>query len=184
MRKGLVGAIVVAVLVAATVSFVVAGESDRKALSPEWPFPPGYHPSEEELEAFEDARNEAEYGDISPAPPPPPPESTPDPEPSPGIVDDPVYPTTEYVFINGWVKRIGKEDINAYAGSLRANPEQGLVLVGIQNIETYSIKFTPYHTPKQAGPVRIISATEDGVLTLRADSGETFTFDVVSGRYT
>ena len=162
----------------------VAGAAAQHALTrvPEPPFPTFSHPSEEELEARENARYRVEYGNISPQPPGPPPVSTPDPAPIPTIYADPPYPSTVYTFINGWEMRMGDKDVGVYAGSITTTGV-GQILVLTKGLESRETRFRPYGIPGDGGSVRIVAATSEGVLTLRSEDGSRVTFDVMSRRF-
>ena len=90
------------------------------------------------------------------------------------------------VTANNWHMTVGNQTTIVYAGreGVRGNREQGVVLVAAQDPITYEITSGPdlYETPVQAGIVRIIDAVGDR-LTLRAENGTLFYFDVTSRQW-
>jgi len=98
------------------------------------------------------------------------------------IVDQHAYwlPKT-YLGGNSWQENAGTpSEVVIYAAAYRAEPSQGLLLVTAA--PTANRPSGEFPTPTKAGPVRIVGATGE-VLTVRADDGTLFYFDVAAGKY-
>ncbi len=110
-------------------------------------------------------------------------------QPSPGDYEPPYVPKEgifepaeqilpEWNFVNYWQGHVRDEWVSVYAGSQVADPNQGGVVVVPYGAPPG--EFLP--TPVAAGSVTIISA-QGTMLTLQAEDGTTFVFDVDSGSY-
>ena len=140
------------------------------------------HPTEEELDALANGWNRLRYGIPTPQPGPPPLPPMPNPLPPQGIYPNPTLTRRGIEFVNGWRGRMRHTDYAALAGFYEGT-QQGLVLVERLDPKTYAIDFQEYPTPREVGVVRIISASKDGVLTLRAPGRHPFIFNVRAGDY-
>jgi len=86
------------------------------------------------------------------------------------------FPSFEFTIQNRWQAIMNGEPIQVFAGSLFDDSQQGLIIV------LGASSGGRYNTPIKAGAVRI--TTESGLrLTLLADDGTTFYFDVPSRLY-
>jgi len=92
------------------------------------------------------------------------------------------FPLVAKVY-NFWVERTDDDGIIVYAGSLYDNAAQGTLLIQRLN-EFGPIDAEPeiYTAPQQAGGIRIVDAIGER-LTLRADDGTLFYFDVLTRQW-
>lgn len=89
------------------------------------------------------------------------------------------FPAAVFTARNAWQ---GKRDgglVIVYAGVDGADPQQGLVIVIWEDKDGGFERAEHRPTPVKAGPVKIVKA-EGNHLTLEAQNGATFTFDVQS----
>ncbi len=84
------------------------------------------------------------------------------------------------LFRNQWQREAdspqGRVYTHVYAGVEKRDPLQGLLLMEVIT-QSQSTSFGSYRTPLRVGPIRVIDAVGEQ-LTLRADDGTLFTFDV------
>jgi hypothetical protein len=166
MRRAWIGLVVVAAVAAALVAARVAGHAAGG--------PKGVDPAV-----------------LRPAPQPPAPAPV-------GIVDLPSpFPAARYLLDEkGWQELAGGERISVYAGALGADHRQGVVVVVTETLpkphrtadfeheldEDARFSAAAYPTPARDGAVRLIAA-HAALLTLAAESGASFVFDVAARRY-
>ncbi len=128
---------------------------------------------------------------------PPNSQPTPQPPPSPwpqiaripagaGTIIDAPFPLKGLTSRNQWYEVKDGKSITAYAGAegYAFDPSQGVVLVVVETLDFQPVPSAggTYRTPVKAGPVRIVGA-EGEVLTLVAEDGTKFLFDVASRRF-
>jgi hypothetical protein len=105
--------------------------------------------------------------------------------PPAGIVEDVsgALPTSRDELLNAWQGRVDGRFVAVYAGAQAGDREQGIVIVvTLKDAGGAAFEQALLRTPGRSGPVRVASA--DGpVLTLRAASGATFTFDAAARRF-
>src|SRR6266536_3168684 len=85
-----------------------------------------------------------------------------------------------YEFENQWGEESGSEALAVYAGAVRHDPSQGIVVVLMAKIRTGKDGYYP--TPTRAGSVRVVGAVGER-LRLMATSGAQFVFDVPTRQY-
>jgi hypothetical protein len=128
---------------------------------------------------------------LRPAPQPPAPAPV-------GIVDLPSpFPAARYLLDEkGWQELAGGERISVYAGALGADHRQGVLVVVTETLpkphprpdfeheldEDARFSAAAYPTPAREGSVRLIAA-HGALLTVAAESGASFVFDVAARRY-
>jgi hypothetical protein len=108
--------------------------------------------------------------------------SDPEPEWTTGIIEGhpAPFPQSRFHQQNQWQEVIGGLHVNVYAGSLGRDPFQGAVIVQRTGADLmHPAPAQTFLTPQRAGAVRIISASGN-VLTLRAETGDLFTFDATT----
>lgn len=113
------------------------------------------------------------------------------PTPQP-VVDDPI---TEGIFeghdglfrsgqaeiINRWQGVFEGENMQVFAGAA-ANSNQSLLIIVTTSPDRLQWFFTPVPAPFQAGALRIVEA-QNGVLSLLAEDGSNWVFDIASQTY-
>lgn len=102
-----------------------------------------------------------------------------------GIIDSgqAPLPGSIYEIINQWHDIVGSDHVNVYAGSERAHPEVGLVVVDATGLDlTAPGAGGIYPTPTAAGAVRIVEAART-TLVLETATGVRFVFDVATRAY-
>jgi hypothetical protein len=82
---------------------------------------------------------------------------------------------------NRWYEQVGSEDLAVYAGALRSDPAQGLLVDWMSKIRTG--KDGSYPTPTRAGSVHVVGAVRER-LTLASISGAQFVLDVATRPFT
>ena len=91
------------------------------------------------------------------------------------------YSKLGFNMLNGWRGQINGYTARVLAGALVSNPQQGIVLA------SWDLSGAPnagvYDTPRQAGAVRI-TAEQNYRLTLQAEDGSIFYFDVAGQAFT
>ncbi len=96
-----------------------------------------------------------------------------------GIRAEPDNVLPEYSFLNLWEDSSPSVNLAVYAGSESADMTQGIVYIQQEDRVTYQLNSDVYLTPEPDGPVTV-TAADGHVLTLSAEDGTTFTFDVDS----
>ncbi len=106
-----------------------------------------------------------------------------------GVIYDEAGPTEfdkQVHIVNFWWETMGDERLLVCAGRTLSltEPSQGAILIALENAATGSIIGTPqmYPTPSRQGYVRVIDAVGER-LTLRAEDGALFYFDVPSRQW-
>ena len=92
-------------------------------------------------------------------------------------------PTSKDPLLNAWQGRVDGRFMTVYAGAQAGDPQQGiLIVVTLKDASGAAFEQALLRAPGRSGAVRVVSA--DGpVLTVRAASGATFTFDAASRRF-
>ncbi|WP_242823232.1 hypothetical protein [Thermaerobacter subterraneus] len=172
---------VVATVLVAVGSMVLAGVGSASRASEPWWFdlPPG---EKREMAAREDvyrrssppapkdqvgAREAVQQGD--PARPA-------------GIIESGEYPDPTVVIQNRWQGPAGDGHMAVFAGAYRDRPEQGLVIVHWYDDQWRFVRGRPVESPRAQGSLRITGAG-DGVLILRAGSGDELRFDLATATF-
>jgi hypothetical protein len=100
----------------------------------------------------------------------------------PEIVDDTEFPNASYAFVNSYRTPFKLHNVVVYAGALRDDPKQGVVVVLDQDTQSWTSTVTEYEPPSANGLLRIVAA--DGMSVTLADSdGAEYQFDVESGTW-
>jgi hypothetical protein len=96
---------------------------------------------------------------------------------------DPVWPTSRYLFANGWRTLAANAYLTVYAGSYRATPQQGVLFL-MQRSADYRqvIELAFYDTPTADGAVQI-AAADGSRLTLTTPTNHQFIFDVATRQW-
>jgi len=99
-------------------------------------------------------------------------------------------PAMAYVIVNSWYQETGNKRTIVYAGARRDDPgastgaAQGIVVVMVETLDHHALPQAggEYPTPTQVGAVSIVDG--NGMqLTLAAEDGTAFFFDVASGKF-
>lgn len=100
-----------------------------------------------------------------------------------GIFDntDPSFLAQGYAIQNSWQQNVSGAWLQAYAGNLVNDPSQGVVLVVLAWPNRPQGR--PILTPTKSGSVKIV-AEHNNRLTLQADDGTVFYFDVLGMTFT
>ena len=100
-----------------------------------------------------------------------------------GIIDSgqAPFPGSVFAFQNQWQGIVRGEHATVYAGAFRDHPMQGVVALDFtaMDVGIPASAGGVYPTPTTSGAVHIVSESA-GVLTLVADGGTTFRFDVAA----
>ena len=101
-------------------------------------------------------------------------------------IEDPINDST-IKFTNGWISSIKNQEMNGRivtveAGSLLADPVQGVILVRIDGANRNFQGEKQYKTPEKHGEVKVISSNGFN-LKLQAKDGKKWTFNVPSGKF-
>ena len=101
----------------------------------------------------------------------------------PGIYEDCESARIVMTTYNCWADRLDNQIIGASAGALLAEPAQGVLAVATWNLNmTESSGDEYYETPQLAGAVRIVQVNLP-YLTVEAEDGTQFTFNVLSRQW-
>jgi hypothetical protein len=102
-----------------------------------------------------------------------------------GIINDggpAPLPAELFVTHNMWQDVIDGQHVSVYAGSERADPSQGMLVVFITSLDLQSHRSETYRTPAKRGALRVVGT--DGLrLKLSAASGGTVVFDVATRQF-
>ena len=97
-----------------------------------------------------------------------------------GIDESPVIPmfTSQLNLTNAWRKTVGDITYLVYAGALKIDPSQGVVLMQVPG----TVGFKQYFAPVKMGILTIIGY-ENFTLILTSEKGTTVFFDVLGSRF-
>jgi hypothetical protein len=98
------------------------------------------------------------------------------------IIDSPlgIPGTRDEVISNDWVEQTSTRIIEVYAGGLRSDPQQGIVVVAIwDGTHAQWLSGGLFLTPRKDGDVRVVGATGQELLLSAAD-GASLTFDAAT----
>lgn len=100
-----------------------------------------------------------------------------------GLYNGCIDPDPYYTYRSCWVGRHDNEYLFVSAGAIKPDPTQGMLQVYTTTLDelTWGPEHT-YFTPAKAGPVLITTSTGNR-LTLRAENGTVFTFDVLTRQW-
>jgi len=94
-----------------------------------------------------------------------------------------IFPPAVYLIENQWWGRLRGQPVGVYAGSVTADPRQGLVILVRPNPEDPGLSYleppSVYRTQEWNGALRITGATGN-ILAIASAEGATYTFDVSS----
>jgi hypothetical protein len=89
------------------------------------------------------------------------------------------FPGSVYSFENQWQGMLNGVHVNVYAGSLRHDRQQGLLIMTTTSMDLQARSSDIYFTPYKAGPLTILA--QDGpALRLAGQSGARFVFNLSS----
>jgi hypothetical protein len=94
------------------------------------------------------------------------------------------FPSSDVSVKNKWQMEIDGQLVIVYAGGQGADfdQNQGLLVVATQTLDGKKLGSKRYNTPEKVGPVQIVAA--DGMLlTVAAENGRTFVFDVATATF-
>jgi len=97
-----------------------------------------------------------------------------------GIDEHPVIPmfTSQLNLTNAWRKTVGDITYLVYAGALKNDPSQGVVLMQVPG----TVGFKQYYAPAKTGMLTIVGY-ENFTLILTSEKGTTVYFDVLGSRF-
>ena len=96
---------------------------------------------------------------------------------------DLIWPTSKYIFTNGWRDHANNTYLTIFAGGYRDNPQQGVIFVIIRTDDYRQVtELTFYGSPVPAGSLRI-TAADGSRLTLTATNNQQFIFDVATRQW-
>lgn len=149
-------------------------------------YPTDYPPAKASLEAqIEQTRNAALVGTLPPTnakelPPTPP--GTESPWPT-GIIEDGESPfSASFVFRNRWQEILDGQHVIVYAGSVKSDSSQGVILVWEVSPDFSNSVDNVYPSPVTDGPLQIV-AVDNLRLVLETQNGLTLYFDVPSRQF-
>jgi len=96
-----------------------------------------------------------------------------------GIVSNDESPSADYVVRNRWSGTVRGKQVVVFAGASASDAAQGVVLVQQRSDDGSADAPQPYVTPSKAGAVHVV-AVQGTRLTLEADDGTSFAFDVAT----
>ncbi len=102
-----------------------------------------------------------------------------------GIINDggpAPLPADLFVTHNMWQDVVNGEHVTVYAGSERADPSQGMLVILVTSLDLQSHRSETYRTPAKQGALRVVGT--DGLrLTLSAAGGITIVFDLTARQF-
>jgi hypothetical protein len=105
--------------------------------------------------------------------------------PPTGIVDDVqgALPTSTAQLLNAWQGRAGGGFVSVYAGATAGDANQGVVVVvTLEDARHPTLGQQLVKTPSRSGALRV-TAANGSLLTLQAEGGASFTFDIAARRF-
>jgi hypothetical protein len=105
--------------------------------------------------------------------------------PPTGIVDDVqgALPTSTARLLNAWQGRAGGGFVTVYAGAAAGDANQGVVVVvTLEDARHPTLGQQLVKTPSKSGALRV-AAANGSLLTLQAEGGASFTFDIAARRF-
>lgn len=98
-----------------------------------------------------------------------------------GIIQYPSVPfsSTEFKITNAWQEFVNGNYILVFAGVLATDPEQGLVLVIVDN----PFHMEQYLAPSKSGEIQIIDAVDFRLILRSLETNEIYYFDVPAHRF-
>ena len=105
--------------------------------------------------------------------------------PPTGIVDDVqgALPTSTARLLNAWQGRAGGGFVSVYAGAAAGDADQGVVVVvTLEDARHPTLGQQLVKTPSRSGALRV-TAANGSLLTLQAEGGTSFTFDIAARRF-
>jgi hypothetical protein len=105
--------------------------------------------------------------------------------PPTGIVDDVqgALPTSPARLLNAWQGRAGGGFVSVYAGAAAGDANQGVVVVvTLEDARHPTLGQQLVKTPSRSGALRV-AAANGSLLTLQAQGGASFTFDIAARRF-